>query len=304
MIDIIIPAYNAHKTIRDTLLSVANQTIIDDIKVYIVNDASKKDYSKEVKMFKGLMHIEELSLPENSGPAVARQYGLDNTDSEYIIFLDSDDLFYDRNSVELLRNAIDDNDISRGALIEELGEDSRIIRNDEFSLHGKLYRRSIIDKYNIKFDPFRSREANAHEDNSFNNLYELCCKNINEIEDVVYIYKYNVESITKNEISEVKSMENYIRAMDWLTGEVEKRKLKNYHEIARRYSFILYYSYFTYLLDPDTYKFMYKMLSRIKKLYNKTIDSFEYNERVNMYKIFDYPIIPTITFYEFLDNIK
>ena len=42
MIDIIIPAYNAHKTLKKTLFTVATQDNVEDLKVYIVNDCSKK----------------------------------------------------------------------------------------------------------------------------------------------------------------------------------------------------------------------------------------------------------------------
>ena len=38
MIDVIIPAYNAHKTIEQTLCSIAYQEIADEINVYIVNE--------------------------------------------------------------------------------------------------------------------------------------------------------------------------------------------------------------------------------------------------------------------------
>ena len=65
MIDIIIPAYNSHDTIEKTLFSIAYQENIDDIKVYIVNDASKKNYSTEINFFKNFMSIKELVLDEN-----------------------------------------------------------------------------------------------------------------------------------------------------------------------------------------------------------------------------------------------
>ena len=36
MIDVIIPAYNAHKTIEQTLTSIAFQSIVDKLNVYII----------------------------------------------------------------------------------------------------------------------------------------------------------------------------------------------------------------------------------------------------------------------------
>ena len=51
MIDIIIPAYNAHDTIEKSLLSILIQSEINNINVYIVNDCSKNDYSYFIKKY-------------------------------------------------------------------------------------------------------------------------------------------------------------------------------------------------------------------------------------------------------------
>ena len=48
MIDIIIPAYNAHETIDQTLYSINTQINKELFKVYIVNDASNQNYSNFV----------------------------------------------------------------------------------------------------------------------------------------------------------------------------------------------------------------------------------------------------------------
>ena len=100
MIDIIIPAYNAHEHIKCTLVSVAMQTIKDKVNVYIIDDGSKKNYNKIVELFKDKINIKELTIEKNSGPGVARQFGIDSSDGEYILFLDSDDLLYNKFSFE------------------------------------------------------------------------------------------------------------------------------------------------------------------------------------------------------------
>ena len=106
MIDIIIPAFNAHETIERTLFSIAYQKQISLANVYIVNDGSDEDYSKEIKFFSKFLKIKELKMKKNSGPGCARQYGIDHSESEYIIFIDSDDVFYDPYVVSNLYNTI------------------------------------------------------------------------------------------------------------------------------------------------------------------------------------------------------
>lgn len=64
MIDVIIPAYNAHETIERTLYSIAYQRNSEDLNVYIINDNSIKDYSKEIDFFKDFINIKELKLNE------------------------------------------------------------------------------------------------------------------------------------------------------------------------------------------------------------------------------------------------
>lgn len=79
MVDIIIPAYNAHKTISKALLSICMQTIKDKINVYIIDDCSDHDYKKIINKFKDRINITQYKLDKNSGPGVARQYGLDHS---------------------------------------------------------------------------------------------------------------------------------------------------------------------------------------------------------------------------------
>lgn len=72
MIDIIIPAYNAHETIDQTLYSINTQINKELFKVYIVNDASNQNYSNFVDKYSNSLDIEEITIEKNSGPGVAR----------------------------------------------------------------------------------------------------------------------------------------------------------------------------------------------------------------------------------------
>ena len=89
-ISIIVPAYNAAKTIRETIASVQQQTICD-WELIVVNDGSTDDTLKIVE------GIEEPRLKiistVNSGVAKARNTGLTHAIGTYIAFLDADDLW-------------------------------------------------------------------------------------------------------------------------------------------------------------------------------------------------------------------
>ena len=106
MIDIIIPAYNARKKKKKTLCSIALQVNKDMLNVYIINDGGD-DYKHICNKFKDKLNIKELTLDKNKGPGYARNYGISNSNSKYILFMDSDDVLYDSYSVKNLYEKID-----------------------------------------------------------------------------------------------------------------------------------------------------------------------------------------------------
>ena len=224
MIDIIIPVYNSHKTIVETLSSVAIQKLKDKVKVYIIDDCSEKDYEKELMPFKDILDIKYTKLNKNMGPGYARQYGIEISDSEYIIFLDSDDQLYNYYSLDLLYNYINENelDVVMGYYyIEE--NNNRFLSTESHiygCLHGKVYRRKYLVDNNIKFNNSR-----YSEDNSFNSTAVLTTNKTMIIDNIVYVYRNNKDSLTKSN-NLVKIHCSYLHNMLWLINNLEKRKVE------------------------------------------------------------------------------
>lgn len=201
-IDVIIPAYKAQGTILRTLCSIAEQTILDDVNVIIVNDCCPNgDYQKFVKMFSPFMSIKEVKLDKNGGPGVARQKGIDESENAYFTCIDADDTFCGSVALEIMRTAMEEADqikcVSAGFI--QLGEDLKHVMphmNDMVWMFGKLYRREFIDKYKIAFN-----ETRANEDTGFNTQVRLLCNNPNEqlrfISDIVYYWHHKEDSITR-----------------------------------------------------------------------------------------------------------
>ena len=107
-VDIIIPYYNDVEHIDDTLKSIYIQSVIDNIHVIVIDDNSDKKCNHLLSKYKSLgVDIRLLTLTKNRGSGVARQVGIDHSNSPYIMFVDSDDKLYDSNSVEKLINALD-----------------------------------------------------------------------------------------------------------------------------------------------------------------------------------------------------
>ena len=221
MIDIIIPIYNARKTLELTLMSIRLQTIINKINIYLIDDNSSEDYKDILNKYKD-MNIIYIKLDKNNGPAVARQKGIEMSSSKYIMFIDADDLLYDADSIKKLYNKIEeDYDYVVGITIDEK-QNTQIM--NESDLHGKIYKREFLLKNNIKFNNTR-----IHEDNYFNNLVLLCEPKQKELLENIYIYVDNKDSITNiNKEKEFENLEIYISNIKEIIEEATKRNIEKY----------------------------------------------------------------------------
>ena len=190
---IIIPAYNARNTIYKTLDSIKIQKNISSFVVVIVRDTGEV-YDDIVNEYKKFYNIRTIDMPENGGPGLARQYGIDNTDSEYIVFIDADDYFYDENSLFNLMDGIKNADLGVGNFRYERDNEVTIKQKNFVWLHGKIYRRQFLLDNNIRFNDTR-----ANEDNGFNRLILFHKPNIVFIDKLVYVYSENSNSITRKD---------------------------------------------------------------------------------------------------------
>lgn len=231
-IDVIIPAYKAHGTILRTLSSIAEQTILKDVDVTIVNDCCPDgDYGEFIKMFSPYFNIREIKLDENGGPGVARQYGIDNTKNEFFTCMDADDTLCGSLALEILREGISaDNSFKCcSASFMQLGDTLQTMvghTNDMVWMFGKIYRRDFINRYKVRFNDTR-----ANEDTGFNTIVKLLCDNPTEqvrfINECVYYWHNKVDSITRindNQYSYDQSLCGWTDNMIYAIDHVRKYK--------------------------------------------------------------------------------
>lgn len=88
---VIIPLYNKEKFIKNTLESVLNQTF-EDFELLIVNDGSTDKSEAIVNSFSDRRI--QYFFKKNGGVSSARNYGITRANSEYIVFIDADDLWH------------------------------------------------------------------------------------------------------------------------------------------------------------------------------------------------------------------
>lgn len=208
---IVIPAYNAQRTIRNTLNSIQIQTISNDVHVYIQNDNpghTEKDYDLTGYSFP----IDFLDCTENVGPGLARQGGLDKVEEPFVTCVDSDDVFFTPIALEKLLNGFISPDVIEVqtafvSVVRNVPDQNGNIqpmalmpRNDVEHpwMFGRVYSTRFLKENKICFDDLR-----AMEDSEFNMKIRLLIEGtnyqINILDDISYMWSEGSEhSITRN----------------------------------------------------------------------------------------------------------
>lgn len=212
MISIIVPVYNAQKYITKCLESIVTQNF-KDIEIIIVNDGSTDNSLKIINFFAKRDSRIKVINKQNDGRAIARNIGLKNSSGEFIMFVDADDEL-EQGAIKKLYDAIvkDNSDIVVGnvSIIYEAHNELKngdawffalrykgtLNINDDliWDLHnstwGRIFKRSIIEKYKLQFP-----EKLNYEDAYWHWVYLTSCNKISFINDIVYKYFRRKESI-------------------------------------------------------------------------------------------------------------
>ena len=109
MFDIIIPIFNCEEYIEKCIESIESQTF-KDYSIIAINDHSTDNTFDIVKKLAKKYNNIELIEPEkkvwNGG---ARNIGIKESKSKYILFMDNDDWFNDKNCLQSIANTIEQN---------------------------------------------------------------------------------------------------------------------------------------------------------------------------------------------------
>ena len=89
-ISVVIPVYNAEKTIVNCVNSVLSQTF-SDYEIFLIDDGSSDNSLAICNSLKNSDERISVFSFENHGAAYCRNFGIKNANGEYIAFIDSDD---------------------------------------------------------------------------------------------------------------------------------------------------------------------------------------------------------------------
>lgn len=132
-ISVIIPAFNAERTIGETVTSVLSQTFVD-FEVLVINDGST-DHTLDILTQVQDDRVRILTFP-NAGVAESRNRGIQAARGKFLAFLDSDDLWTPTKLAEQ-RSALEANPQAAVAYSW----------NDYINEHGKFFRHGSHPTY-------------------------------------------------------------------------------------------------------------------------------------------------------------
>ena len=210
-ISVIMPVYNAEKTLTNSVESVLSQSY-QNLELILVDDGSRDNSLRLCQKFQQTDPRVQVISQKNSGPAAARNAALEIISGAYVVFVDSDDLLSPDACLHMVK-AMEENDLVIGHYYFEFGKaisdrglltGTRTLSEPEFlnelvkkpgsfyfsALWNKMYRASIIHSQRLHFDPFFS----WGEDFAFNMQYNHSVKNVALLDMPVYHYIKNPTS--------------------------------------------------------------------------------------------------------------
>jgi len=296
LISIIIPVYNAEKYIAECAESLINQTY-KNIEIIFVDDCSTDSSNKIIKEYTEKdSRVKLYSTGTNGGPGKARNVGLENSHGEYIMFCDNDDT-YKPNMCEVMLNTIIEKDVDivtckPDVVNGKLDRDQEHYANcDKIGCYNfnqkkhfcmtvfvwnKIYKKSILDKYNIKFT------TRAAEDDLFTFMYNSVINSYCGIKDKLYNFVLHKASYTQS-IAKGKNrkmiwdklgiIQEYI---DFLEKNNLKEKRSEHLKIFIEGEFYYIFRYFKLSL----FDFI-----KILRIYNNTIKN-QNNKKLSFYNVY------------------
>ena len=233
-LDLIIPHYKEPWEVCKYLFdTIATQRGIcfDCIRAIVVNDG---DCVLSDDVFEGYPYKIEYLKKEHGGVSAARNYGLDHSDADYVMFCDIDDGFLSNYGLHLVFSAMQEGyDYIYSNFVEETYTDNNtqtIYRHDnDFTfMHGKVYKRSFLVDNNIRFDTAMT----IHEDGYFNTIALVVAQKVGTlkcIETPFYLWRWNDNSTVRSNREDFV-LRTYEKLMQTRIGACQQIKDRGYED--------------------------------------------------------------------------
>jgi glycosyltransferase involved in cell wall biosynthesis len=212
-ISIIVPVYNTEDKLEKCLESLVKQTM-NDIEIVIVNDGSTDNSEEIIKKFKKeYPSIIKYYLKENTGISDTRNYGIEKAESDYIMYIDSDD-YIEKDTLEKLNKYIEQEIELIKFKLQKVDENGNILEKFDGPIFEKCTGEEAFEKlygtdlmlvspcvYLIKKEVFTRNQfkflGKYHEDFGLIPFIVVTAKSVVSTPYYLYNYVQGEESITR-----------------------------------------------------------------------------------------------------------
>ena len=210
-LSIIIPAYNAEKYLDECLVSCYRQDMPEcDYELIIINDGSDDGTLAKAQEWADKHSNIKIISQENKGLSLSRNAGIEASQGDYLMFLDSDDMLVENSLVRILTKCRkDDLDLLRICAADVIDGQSkrRFIFNDTDIAPGRellkdkfqvcapfaAYKREFLMQNSLRFYP-----GIYHEDNFFTPVAYYLAEKIGTWNRICYLVRQTPGSITRS----------------------------------------------------------------------------------------------------------
>ena len=243
-ISVIVPIYNSEAYLNKCIDSLINQTK-KDIEIILVNDGSTDASDKIIKSYKDKRI--KYYKNKNKGIGYSRNFGIDKSNSKYIMFLDSDD-YLDIHACEELYKKIekDKSDVVVSDFIKSHNGTDEIIKINDFKKTNLNKNSNIL--LDINLSPWNKiYSSKLIKDNNIRFPEDI------KYEDVLFV----LECLDKaNNISKLNKALNYYVVRDNSETKTYDKKVFDILEVVKRFR-----SYFNNKYKEDVDKLTIKILT-------------------------------------------
>ena len=246
LISIIVPAYNLAYCITDCINSIEKQTY-SNFEIIIIDDGST-DETKNVceKLAKVYSNIRVISQ-KNQGISAVRNLGIQESQGQYLSFIDGDDQIKETFLEHLYQRLItDSSDIAvcgyqeiRASSCSDFVPSIQVLDSKtalinyfikqqdlDILIWNKLYKKSLFQDFNIQYPV-----GQVHEDNLTTYKLFAKAKKISYLDSVEYHYYRTNSNITANKDSEFKTLRRLQAKLQTVT-EAQKYLPEEYRPIC------------------------------------------------------------------------
>lgn len=238
---IIIPAFNAQRTIVETIDSLAKQVYSEEqYEVLVINDGSTDGTLVELESVVGKYNNIRVISKENGGVSSARNLGIRLAKGKYILFLDADDTL-SCDALRLIKDFFDEHFEEIDALVYNLiysrtqKEHPRLklLKNSGIfeteSTYAVLTNINVCIKNKFEQNEFFDESLSFHEDEEFFLRIVLNKHRFGFLKEAYYIYNQNDASVTSNLVNPYYNFESSMKMYENLcTTYTEDDDLDDY----------------------------------------------------------------------------